>query len=313
MQIPAIAGKIFRETSVSLAARTRAAEWVGSFKSLSTAQSEGRLTLWQIRDNAGRDDPGGEDKAAAVVFESSLDLRGLGSVPAFVLLHYRGTDPFNRDFQTTQARRLGDSLGMDWLRQRDVGVFLTVHHGIQGDAGRLEIGDHRVVCDFHELLILPSKVNQPGVKIAEETTETSVSIPDLARDAPMVWSLGNASIRPLGVLPRSTLAFGSPVVPEISDYPVFESLVGSALNAYGASTARILFDKKSDFRAIAESVSFKPRFWRRPSLSRSGLVVTALPKGLSSSSQETLAGADWPAYLPFLPWHTGRFVFGGGF
>jgi len=305
MQISAIAGRVFRGVEVSATAQARATEWIDSFTSLRSAGS--RLTLWQIRDAEIRDDPGGEDKASTLLLESELQLDRVGRVPALILLHYRGTDPFNRDFQASQARRLGDILGMDWLKSREAGVFLTVHHGVQGRPERLEIGDHRVVCDFRQLIISPRGVADPaGLSIAE--TDSPVSIPELAADAPMVWRLGNASLRPLGVLPRSVLAIGSPVCPSSGDFKFFEKLVGAALASYGTKTARILFDRKSPFSEIADSA--KP-FWAGSRVSQAQVAITALPKGLSSSGQEALAAAEWPAYLPYLPWHTGRFVFGG--
>ena len=305
---PSIAGKVVHGAGISAVAKKRATEWLGSFKSLQTAYSNNKLELWQVRQDSSNDDPGGEDKASAITWETNIAL-DKRVIPAFILLHYRGTDPFNREFQKSQARRLGDSLGVQWLRQQKSGIFLSVHHGFHGVPEKLEVGDHRIVCDFAQLK-MSAKANACDFKI-DQKSHATVNVPELFDDAPMTWTSGNVSIRPLGVLPRSTLAIGSPVCPGVDEISNFQALVASALSAYHTRHARILFDSKSDFARMARLMAGTPSWFNKTVFGSADVALSVIPKGLDSDTQSILAHAEWPAYLPFLPWHTGRFILGG--
>jgi hypothetical protein len=302
---------VFRGSQISTPVLARAKEWISSFSSLGNALEQGRLNLYQIRDDTATDDPGGKDKATALLLETTVQLKSRANVDTLILLHYRGTDPFNRDFQSSQARRLGDFLGIDWLRTRDAGIFLSVHHETMGRPDRFEIGDHRVVCNFQQLDLQPQC--GAAVPVISEV-EDFISIPELSADAKMVWRVGECSIRPLGVMPGSTLAVGSPLCPSPSNSPEFNSLVRSALDAYQCKRARIIFDSKSEFATAALSFQSAGRFWTSAvAVESSDVALTAIPKGLAPTHQEALVASEWPAYLPFLPWHSGRFVLGSGF
>ena len=285
----------------------RAREWLSAFNSLS-----GSSTVLQIRDTADPNDPGGCEKATVILAQRNFQVSDLFSIPALLVVHSRSTDPYNREFQQWQANRLADAVGISWLSKEARGIFFCVHHSVPLPVQTLEIGDHRVVCEFDEIRWRNNLLFRPPVDpgLVQGTKIPSASFPDLDADAPGVLSLGGSSIRPLGELPWGTLALGDPTC--AGNISEFSALVNSALRLYGKQTAKIVFDRKSDFEKIAAASVRRAdgpnRFSGEAVLFPSKIAVTAIPKGLTEAEQEALMHTEFSAHLPFLPWHTGRFA-----
>jgi hypothetical protein len=170
-----------------------------------------------------------------------------------------------------------------------------------------------------------SKLRKPSgefntCEVDDSSNSSSVSIPKFSADSPNTFyrvtdetSGSFVSVRPLGELPGNFLALGSPKVSRVEDFEQFADLVNDVTcHVFKKKNVKIFFDPKSQFGQLVKNlVARKDResmIRTSPSISPTGIAVTAIPKGLSDSQQDALLSDEFEAQLQFLPWHYGKWI-----
>jgi hypothetical protein len=302
-RLPFIAGNILKNEAVAAGTLRRGKLWISQFPTLSQASDNGKIDIYQIADDSDKHDPGGALKASVMTFMT--ELTGAVKVPAFMVLHYRGTDPWNRKFQTDQARRLADHLGFEFLRKSDRGVYISVHHKCEGVPEMLEVGDHRVVARFNEFIysrpFFSRATLNPEIVGNDEMPRGGIYVPELTADSPGTFRLRNTVVRPLGELPWSTLAVNLEIFGESSAEET-RQLLEVALKVYRKRRIRVFYDSKNEtIGTIIGGIPIQNH-------SSQGVSLTLVPKGLTSAEQLKIATSEFAFHLPFLPWHEGKLV-----